>query len=178
MELNILNFIHQNLSNDVFNCIFIFFTTIVEHGELWICAGAVLLFTKKYRAAGICVLIALALSFSVSELLLKNLVCRPRPFYDNPDITLIIPPPSGYSFPSSHSAVSFASAVVIFYFNKKLGAAAIATASLVAFSRLYLYVHYPSDVLFGICIGILCGAIVIGVYKYCIKVHYSEKKSL
>lgn len=165
MEIEILNFIHQNLVNPFFDVIFVLFTTIVEHGEIWILAGLVMLFTKKYRITGILLLIALVCTFVSSELIIKNLACRPRPFYANPNISLIISPPSGYSFPSSHSAVSFSSAAIIFYFNKKLGIVGLFVASLTAFSRIYLYVHYPTDVLAGICLGLLWAGIVIFVYK-------------
>lgn len=154
--------------NPVFDFIFVFCTTIVEHGEVWILAALIMLFTKKYRKAGILVLVAMLCTFLSGELLIKNLVCRPRPFYVNADINLIITPPSGYSFPSSHSAVSFAAAAVIFYFDKKLGVIAFVLAALTAFSRLYLYVHYPTDVLAGICLGLFWAVIVIFIYKRCV----------
>ncbi|MCQ4022648.1 MULTISPECIES: phosphatase PAP2 family protein [unclassified Ruminococcus] len=165
MEIEILNFIQQNLENPVFSSILIFFTNIVEHGEVWILTGIIMLITKKYRKAGLLLLITLVITFVSSELIIKNLVCRPRPFLENPDIQLMISPPHGYSFPSSHSAVSFASATVIFYFNKKFGVAAYVVATLTAFSRLYLYVHYPTDVLGGIVLGVAIAIIVISVYN-------------
>lgn len=167
MELEILNFIQQYFVNPVLNVIFIFCTTIVEHGEVWILAAIVMLITKKYRRTGLLVLIVLLLTFLSSEFLIKNIVCRPRPFLANPDVELLIKPPSGYSFPSSHSAVSFASATVIFYFSRKFGVAAYILATLVAFSRMYLYVHYPTDVLCGIILGIVWALIVLFVYNHC-----------
>ncbi len=167
MEIGILDFIHSSLSNPVLDAVFVFFTTIVEHGELWLGIGGVMLITRKYRRAGVCVLIAVVMTFVSSELLLKNIVCRPRPFLENPNINLIISPPSGFSFPSSHSAVSFAAATVIFYFDKKLiGISCVIFACLTAFSRLYLYVHYPTDVLVGIILGIIFGAAVIIGYRF------------
>lgn len=165
MEIEILNFIQQYFVNPVFNAIFIFCTTIVEHGEIWILTGIVMVITKKFRRTGILLLIALLLAFISSEILIKNLVCRPRPFLANPDVTLLIKPPSGYSFPSSHSAASFASAAVIFYFHKKIGICALILATLTAFSRLYLYVHYPTDVFAGICVGVLWAVIVVFIYN-------------
>ena len=175
MEIEILNFIHNNLSNPILDAVLVFFTMIVEHGELWLEIGGAMLITKKYRRVGACVLIAVALSFVCSELLLKNIVCRPRPFLENPDINLIISPPSGFSFPSSHSTVSFAAATVILYFDKRLiGISCLIFACLTAFSRLYLYVHYPTDVLAGVILGMIFGAAVILGYRFFI--HRTKNK--
>lgn len=165
MEIQILNFIQQYLVNPVLTAVMIFFTTIVEHGEIWIFTGIIMLITKKYRRTGLLILIALIVTFSCGELLIKNFVCRPRPFLENPDIQLLISPPHGYSFPSSHTVVSFASATVIFCFNKKLSVFAYIVAALVAFSRMYLYVHYPTDVLCGALLGVICALAVVCVYK-------------
>lgn len=166
MEIEILNFIREYLTNPVFDAVFVFCTTIVEHGRVWILTALIMLFIKKYRKIGVLLLIVMPLTFICGEVILKNLVCRPRPFYAVPNIELIIPAPGGYSFPSSHSAVSFAAATVIFYFNKKIGSAAFVLALLTAFSRIYLYVHYPTDVLAGICLGILLALAVIVVYRH------------
>ena len=91
------------------------------------------------------------------ELIIKHLVCRMRPFAINGAIELIIKAPSGFSFPSSHTATCFAMATAIYLFHKRLGVVAYVYASLVAFSRMYLYVHYPSDIIGGIALGIGCG---------------------
>ena len=92
-------------------------------------------------------------------MILKPLVARPRPFTSDPARILLIPRPEDYSFPSGHTAVSFAAAsAALFMKKRKTGVAFGAVACLIAFSRLYLYVHYPTDVLAGAVIGILCGA--------------------
>lgn len=175
MKIEILDFIREYLTNPVFDAVFVFCTTIVEHGRVWILTALIMLFTKKYRKAGILLLIAISLTFVSSEIIIKNLVCRPRPFYSDPNINLIIPAPSGYSFPSSHSSVSFAAATVIFYFNKKFGLAAFVLATLTAFSRLYLYVHYPTDVLAGICLGVIIAVAVIVVFRR-MEAHNNKQK--
>ena len=92
----------------------------------------------------------------LGEIALKNIICRPRPFQDMPGIPLLIPPPSGYSFPSGHSCASFAAATIIFLKDRRPGAAALALAALIAFSRVFLFVHYPTDVLAGSLLGVLC----------------------
>lgn len=164
MELQILDFI-QTFRNPFLDQVFVFISAAAEHGAMWIAAAILLLFVKKLRPVGILVLSALLLTFVSGELIIKNLVCRPRPFYENSDLQLIVPPPSGFSFPSSHASTSFAAATVIFMFSKKLGAVGFILAFLVAFSRLYLYVHYPSDVICGMILGIFWGIIVVSLYR-------------
>lgn len=166
MEIQLLDFIHQYMANPFFDMIFVFCTDISEHGEIWIVSAIVMLFFKRYRTTGILLFVVLVTAFLGSEVILKNVICRSRPFCVNTDIGLIIPSPTGYSFPSSHSAVSFAAATVIFYYHKKIGILAFILAALIAFSRLYLYVHYVTDVLGGICIGLFCAFITIFVYKH------------
>ena len=93
------------------------------------------------------------------------MVGRVRPFVDDPAIKLLITPPHGFSFPSGHSGSSFAAAVTLFYFNKKFGTGALVLAAMIAFSRVYLYVHYPSDVLIGSLLGVVVGLILIFIYR-------------
>ena len=118
-----------------------------------------LLYIKKTRTFGICILTALVFEVLSCNVILKPLVARPRPFTSDPARILLIPRPEDYSFPSGHTAVSFAAASAAWFMKKrKTGVAFGAVACLIAFSRLYLYVHYPTDVLAGAVIGILCGA--------------------
>ena len=93
----------------------------------------------------------------MGNLTIKPLVGRLRPFYIVHDIKLLIPEPYGYSFPSGHALSSFAASTVIFLNNKKLGLIALILAIMIAFSRLYLYVHYLSDVLVGALLGVMVG---------------------
>lgn len=95
-----------------------------------------------------------------NNVLLKNLIARTRPYAAIEGLTLLIPPPSDYSFPSGHTASSFAMAVVLYRkLERKWGITAIVLASLIALSRLYLGAHYPSDILFGMMSGILIGIV-------------------
>ena len=93
---------------------------------------------------------------------MKPLIARTRPFDANnlKDI-LLIKAPKDYSFPSGHTMASFAAATVLIYMNRKVGIVAMVLAVLIAFSRLYLYVHYPSDVFAGMIFGILSAIISI-----------------
>ena len=151
-EFFILNSI-QSIRFELLDRLMVAITALGNGGAIWIAMGIAMLFFKKSRKTGIAVLIGLLLGLILGNLTIKNLVARPRPCSVNTDISLLIPFPSEYSFPSGHTLSSFVSAVGIYLWNKKLGSWAIALASLIAFSRLYLYVHFPTDILGGIVLG-------------------------
>ena len=115
----------------------------------------VLLIPKKTRWIGWSVGVALILGLLLGEFGIKNLICRPRPFAAE-EMALLIPAPHGFSCPSGHTTSSFAAATSVFLWNKKWGALALVMAALVGFSRMYFFVHYLTDVLFGVALGILC----------------------
>lgn len=124
-----------------------------NYGQLWLIIAALLLFFKKTRRAGITVLLSYGLVYLIGQYGLKDLIARPRPCHLDETVELLISRPSSYSCPSTHSAWAFAAATSIICFNRKLGIAACVPAVIIAFSRLYLFVHFPTDVLFGIVLG-------------------------
>lgn len=126
-------------------------------GIIWGFFGILFLFFKKRRINGIAILGALIAAALLTEFAIKLIFLRERPFELNPEHVLIISPPFGTSFPSGHTTTSFAAAVQFFRINKRCGSIACGFAALVAFSRLYLYVHFPSDVLAGCVLGLLIG---------------------
>ena len=126
-------------------------------GQLWLIVAALLLAFKRTRKAGVAVLISYLGVLLFGQLILKHLVSRPRPCQVDPTFALLLERPSGSSFPSTHSAWSFAAATAIFMFHRKGGAVAFVAAALIAFSRLYLFVHFPTDVLFGVALGMALG---------------------
>ena len=158
-DFAILDFLRENITNPVMDFIMKIITGSGDAGIIWIVAALLCLIFKKTRKAGMCMAIALILVLLISNLTLKPIIARPRPFILREEIELIISAPSGYSFPSGHTASSFAAAVGLFIYHKRLGIAALVWATLVAFSRLYMYVHYPTDILAGIVMGILCAVI-------------------
>ncbi len=129
-------------------------TKLGNGGIFWIITAVVLLFFKKTRKTGVTMAIALILGLLLGNIFLKNVIARPRPFVVNPLIELIIEKPGEFSFPSGHTLSSFECAIAIFIKNKKWGIAAIVLAAIIALSRLYLYVHYPTDIIAGILLGI------------------------
>ena len=156
-EFNLLDQIQQHLANDFLNALVPRISSLGDAGLIWIALSILLLHFPKTRKAGLASGIALLFMLITGNMILKPLVARLRPFTVNTAVELLIPPPTDFSFPSGHTYASFASASAIFRNNRKIGIPALILASLIAFSRLYLYVHYPTDVLFGILFGILAG---------------------
>jgi undecaprenyl-diphosphatase len=152
-ELIILNFL-QLLRCSFFDSLFVFITHLGDKGMLWILMGLCLCLTPKYKRAGFCVLLALLINFVICNITLKPLIARTRPYEYVEGIKLLINRPKDFSFPSGHSSSSFAAAFSVWFYNKKWGRMSLVIASFIAFSRLYLHVHFPTDVVFGIMIGI------------------------
>ena len=156
MDFQILYFINE-FHFEILDKIMILITHMGTKGIFWILVGVILLLFKKTRKCGLTVLIALLFSLIVGNILLKNIVARPRPCWIDETINMLIAVPKDYSFPSGHTFASFAAAVSVFLYYKKAGTAAVILAFLIGFSRLYLFVHFPTDVLSGAVLGI-CAA--------------------
>lgn len=152
---------------------FIVYTTIGNHGEIWFVILGVMACFKKTRLMALAGFIALASEYLLVEGVLKHIFQRPRPFYVNPDIVLMISEPSGYSFPSGHTASSFAVAWTLYMYNAPYKKVWIGLAALMGFSRLYVYVHFPTDVLAGALLGMSIGFVVFKIFE-----RIEEKKRL
>lgn len=162
-ELNILNTIQQ-MHHPILDSIMVFFTTLGNNGMIWIGLTFVCLLLKKTRKIGILLAIGLLLNLIVCNGILKPLVNRLRPFTYN-DIHLLIPKPKDPSFPSGHTAASFVCVMILFLMKQKGKYLVLLIAVLIAFSRLYLYVHFPSDVLAGVVLGLCIGWFVVFFFK-------------
>lgn len=171
IDIAILNFIREFLRCTFFDVTMTFLSAIGEGGIVWIVISLIMLFFRKTRSWGIMLLLAMLLGYLIGEVAVKNIVCRVRPCYIV-DIQMIVSKPRSYSFPSGHSCSSFAAATVLLKMNKHFGIPALVLASLIAFSRLYNYVHYPTDILCGIILGVLCALIVCYLFK---KFKWQEK---
>ena len=143
-------------------------TALGNGGMIWLIAAAALSVSKKYRKYGIVLLAALAAGALVGNVCLKHLIARARPCWLE-SAPLLIAGPTDFSFPSSHTLSSVIGACVLTAADRRFAFAAIPAAVLIAFSRLYLYVHFPSDVLAAALIGILIGTAAICLMKACVR---------
>ncbi len=171
-EYFILDFI-QNLSSPFMDFLMKSVTFLGDAGWVWIAAGIILSIIPKTRKVGFTVCLSLIFSVLISNVTLKPLIARTRPYDLIEGIRLIIDAPKDFSFPSGHTSASFAAAAAIFAYNKKWGSIPLILAFLIGFSRLYLYVHFPTDVLGGAVIGSICAIISY----YSIKLIYTKKVS-
>ena len=157
IELSILDWI-QTLHTPFLDKIMVFITRLGDAGIIWIVLSIVLLLIPKTRKSGVVMVAALIVDVLLCNIVLKNLVARTRPYDVNTGVHLLVAKLHDYSFPSGHTAASFASVTALYLAGeKKLWKFALVLACLIAISRLYLYVHYPTDVLGGILFGVISG---------------------
>ncbi len=155
MDITLFYAVNQSLSNSFFDWLM----PIASNYRAWSPVGIALIayLVWKEPKRGILIILLLLTAVAVSDLinhrLLKELFARIRPCNALPDVNILTGCSGSYSFPSSHAVNSFTIAVVIGLFERKLLIAAILAAATVAFSRVYLGVHYPSDVIVGALVG-------------------------
>ena len=163
-DLPILDWIQANLQNGFLDFIMPIITLFGEGGVFWIVWSVLLLFFPKTRRTGVGMIIALLLGVLICNVTLKPLVGRPRPYDFQEEhfgiiIDLLIDKQHDFSFPSGHTIACFEACIVLLLNDKRMGIPATILAVLVAFSRLYLYVHYPSDVIVSVFLGSLFAVI-------------------
>ncbi|MBE7064909.1 MAG: phosphatase PAP2 family protein [Ruminococcaceae bacterium] len=169
-EIGILDGI-QNIRCGILDGLFTLITQLGDAGIIWIIIAVICLFFKKTRKTGICMGMALIMGLLFGNLLLKNAIARERPYtYEIASMTAdkvkeLISLPHDYSFPSGHTQASFAAATSVFMYNKKYGTAAYVLAALIAFSRMYIYVHFPTDIIGGMLLGIIYGIVSFYLIK-------------
>ena len=157
-DLPILDWIAANLWCPVLDVAMPIITLLGDAGIFWIAIAVLFMITKKYRKTGIGMMLALMMGLVVCNIWMKPTIARIRPYdfqmeYFMKEIPLLAGAMNDFSFPSGHTIASFEAAVVIALNHKKMGTAALILAVLIAFSRLYLYVHYPTDVIFSVFLG-------------------------
>jgi len=153
MEIVWVRGIHDALESSFMDFIMPLITSLSDGGIFWILLALVFLIPKDTRRMGLTMGLALVIGLLVGNLGLKPLIGRIRPYDFDPSILLIIPPESEFSFPSGHSLAAFEGAMGIFLYRKRWGVPALILAALIAFSRVYLQVHYPIDIVCGSVLG-------------------------
>lgn len=178
-DFSILDFIASNIRSDFLDPIMTAFSLFADKGLGWAVLALIFLIPKKTRPAAATALTAMVIALVLGNFVLKGLVARPRPFevyesYHNAPMafTLNMGKPTGFSFPSVHTCFSFAFAAAMFKWCKTAGIISLIAAAIVGFSRLYNYVHFPTDVLAGAVVGLVAAAIAVFIFK---KFNFDEK---
>ena len=173
-EIGILDFLyhHHTAWGDWF---FSHITRLGDGGIVWILLTICLLLSVKYRRLGVMLAIGLILGAGIVNVTLKPLIARTRPYEINTAVQLLVAKQVDYSFPSGHTMASFVCAVILLMKEKRFGIPALILAILIAFSRLYLYVHFPTDVLFSMILGIIVAVASIYIYNLLERWHYRRK---
>ncbi len=178
MEASFMLFVQEVIRNPLLNPIMVGITMLGNGGFIWILISLGLLFSKKTRKYGWICGIALILMLFATNGLIKPLVARARPYEAIDALQALVPPPHGTSFPSGHTASAFAVAVVLFRnIDKKISGWILALAVLISLSRIYVGVHYPTDVLGGALLGIVCAFLAQFLYEFLTKLHQKKKKT-
>ena len=166
-DLPILDWIQANLQSPLMDTIWPIITLFGDAGIFWMVWATLLLFIPKYRRTGLGMWFALAMGLLICNITLKPLVGRIRPYdFQIQELgrtwndllaggELLVDLPHDFSFPSGHTIASFEAATVLLLNSPAMGIPAMILAVLIAFSRMYLYVHYPTDVIFSVFAGIL-----------------------
>ena len=160
IDFAILDWIQAHLRSRSLDWLMPRLTVLGSGGALWIALTVFFLLWKRHRKCSLTMGAGLVCSLLLGNLLLKPLVARARPCWLNPEVALLVPSPGDYSFPSGHTLASFICAGILLRYDRRLGVPALLISLGIAFSRLYLYVHFPTDVLAGVLLGL---AIALGV---------------
>lgn len=172
IDLNIMNFIKVYLKCSFLDFLMPIVSELGNNGFIWITMSVFLIFNKKYRHIGIIMLTTIFMAVILGEGIIKHLVQRPRPSNFIDASNLLIKVPDSYSFPSGHTTMAFGSVFVFSKYFKKYKLYFFAFASIIGFSRIYLSVHYPSDVIGGVILGFISYELVIYLYHRYYKINF------
>ena len=175
LDTGALLYIQDFIRTPFLNAIMVFFSTIGNLGMLWIVLGLVLLIPKRTRRGGFDMLICLAVAYIINDLVIKEIVARLRPYDTIESLKILVSPLKSTSFPSGHANSSFAAAMTLTLAFGKRGAWAYIPAAMIAFSRCYVGVHYPSDVFAGMIVGTLVAFAVYMLLKKYVKTDLIKK---
>jgi undecaprenyl-diphosphatase len=167
LDISFIFYIQNHLRSSLLTPAMIFFSSIGTAGLVWILGGALMIVFKKTRYCGLLLLLCLGISWIINDMLLKPLIQRARPYTVLADLQALLPLRHDFSFPSGHTATSFATAFAVTRTLGKRWSWVYAVTGLISFSRIYLGMHYPSDVLGGAILGTLAAfAVCLLANKY------------
>ncbi len=164
IDWSILHFIREYLQCEFLNTLLTVITHLGDSGIIWILWAIALITQKRYRKYGCLLLFSLAVGLLIGNITLKPLIARNRPCWIE-NVPLLIANPQDYSFPSGHTLSSVIAAYILTTANRKFGYVTLPLTVLIGFSRLYLYVHFPSDVLAALIIGLIIGYTTNKIYQ-------------
>jgi undecaprenyl-diphosphatase len=176
LDREIFIFINRTIANPVLDLFFPVLTDLNKHWYGWLAYGTGWLFLmlkcgKRGRTAGILLILLVAFSDQLNSSVLKALFHRPRPCHlvggipVVEHVRLLVDCGGGYSFPSSHAVNNIAAATLLSFFYRRWSWAFFLFASLMALSRPYVGAHYPSDIVAGAMVGVLCAFVVLGMWR-------------
>ena len=166
-DRTVLDWIQVNCKNKTMDKLMPKISLLGDMGIFWISIGCAMLTSKKYRQCGVTLLSGLLCGVLTGNLAVKNLVQRDRPCWIDQTADLLIKLPRDYSFPSGHTLSCVIASAVLMYHDKRLGIPASVLSAAVAFSRMYLYVHFPTDILGGAALGTgVAAAVISGANKF------------
>ncbi len=169
-ELEVLDFIKDHIKNGFLDTVMPIITMCGNLGIFWVAVALIISAKAKYRRCSITMLIGLIAGVLIGNLFIKNAVRRDRPCWIIELQNMLIDNPQDFSFPSGHTLSSFCAAAILFYYDKRLGIPSFGIAALIAFSRMYLYVHFPTDIVGGALLGIVIACLTIKITdKYIFK---------
>ena len=176
-ELPVLDFIQEHLTCPFLDAVMPVLTSLADAGIFWIALAVFMLFFSRTRKTGLMMGLALVIGLVTVNLMIKPIVGRIRPYELKEGMEILIDGLHDGSFPSGHTLASFeAAGVLMIRERNRFGYPALVLAILIAFSRLYLYVHYPTDVLVGIILGLFYAFIAYFVINYFFKKFDLDKK--
>lgn len=158
-EWTVLHFL-QGWHGPILNSFMVMVSSVTSLGLPWIIMGLILLIKPQTRIIGISVICALVISTLLGVEGLKNVVARPRPIWLDPSVHMLVKVPTDFSFPSGHTLATFAAAGAVWYYKRFWGYLLMLAGVVVGISRMYLYVHFPTDVLGGVVLGLFLGVII------------------
>ena len=167
IDVSILLFIQEHVRNSLFDRLFLPITHFADDGIFWVLLTIVLLMYPKTRKAGIAALISMAICYTLCSVWLKDAVARIRPYDAYSSVALMIEPDPDFSFPSGHTTISFAAALIYGrMLEQPFAASTIILAVLIGLSRLYIGIHYPSDVIGGFLLALLVSSVVYSFFHW------------